>query len=789
MIMNYKNNLKFSIMRFIKLLLLFCSFFVYCYPQKTFRFSDHKITNGISSTIPSRDINYLEEGIEVEYFFQGLNIYPDPIFKESYFVKIDGFGLNRNEGEPAYPLRWDCFVLPKGVNAKAVLVDSTIINLPIEISPSRKDLSDSDYEGYNISNVFAIKPFNGFFPQRAIYNMNLIDYRNYELCKVCITPIKYNYSGKTISVAKHLKYLVTWDGYSKDKCKVIGNKYLDQDVFLNNTCINYGFDNLLDRSVNPVVSNYLIVTHPNFFEAATKFSKWKKILGYNVSITCKSNWSSDEIKDSVIYYYNNLGSLDYLLIIGDHDYVPAKQHANGSGSFYSDYWYGCVTGNENGIADIKRGRLPVATLEEAYTIIDKIIGYEYNPPTDSVFYKNGLNCAYFQDEVRYGHNEYGGYDGIESRRFLKTSEEIRDYMKMQGKNIFRVYDANSLSDPVRYNNDYYSFGDSIPAELRRSRFSWNGNYHDIIERVNSGTFYVCHRDHGGIDCWGDPRIYNSHVSSLTNGNRLPVVFSINCLTGNFAHSSDCFAEAFLKNPNGGCVAIIAATDETLSGYNDALVEGIFNSVWPSPGLMPVFPNHTSNSQNQDSPLYKLGYILDNGFVKMEETYGPSISTKRWYHCLGDPSMQIYTDKPSSFSLASVSRTPNTINVQTGEGNAYIVFYDCLNEKMKCYYASSMQFCDSAYDLHNTIVCISLHNKIPFIDNASTLYLQDELITGVRTFNSPKVLIGSDVTPLKSNGPVIIQNGTTTINAETVEIKNDTSVEIGSRLRINTGNNE
>lgn len=72
---------------------------------------------------------------------------------------------------------------------------------------------------------------------------------------------------------------------------------------------------------------------------------------------------------------------------------------------------------------------------------------------------------------------------------------------------------------------------------------------------------------------------------------------------------------------------------------------------------------------------------------------------------------------------------------------------------------------------------------------NTIYLQNETIANNKTISSPRVLIGRDVTPLKTYGSVIILNGMTTINANTVEIKNDTSVEIGSKLRINAGSYE
>ncbi len=764
------------------LTVLFCLFVNCTYSQNTYRIEENKMENGISSTMPFRDIIYKDDGIDVIYNFKEINIFPDPIYKTASFVKINGFGVNDNEGEPSIPLRWDSFVVPKDAHVTVTLVDSTSIYIPLEISPSRKALSESNYIGYDITNVQAIKPFSGLFPRQTICNVESSGYKEYDICKVCISPMKYDYTNKKLLLNSQLKYHISWNGYDKNTCFIKGEKHLDTDVFLSNFCLNFHLDDKANRSLTPLVSNYLIVTHPDFYEAAVKFSKWKKMLGYSVSIACQTSWTPNSIKDSISYYYNSLGSLDYLLIIGDHEFVPAKHYNN----YYSDFWYGCMSNNENGIPEIKRGRLPASTLEEAYTMIDKIIGYEFNPPTDESFYQTGMNCAYFQDEYVYGHNENGGYDGIETRRFVKTSEEIRDYMIGQGKNVLRVYDANALSNPMRYNNDIYSFGDSIPAELRRDVFQWNGNYLNIMSNINTGTFYVLHRDHGGIDCWGDPRIYNSHVSSLSNGNKLPVVFSINCLTGKFDSSSDCFAEAFLKNPNGGCVAIFAATDETLSGYNDALTEGMFNSIWPSPGLIPLFPNIQNNYTYQSTPIYRLGYILDNGFVKMEETYISSSNTKRWYHCFGDPSMQIYTYKPTVFSSASVNRTTTIINVQTGEGNAFISFYDFSSGLVQCFYSSSVEFNNPLFNLSNTIVCISSHNKIPFIDDMNSFYLQNETIAINKTISSQRVLIGRDVTPLKTYGPVVIQNGVTTINANTVEMKNDTSVELGARLKINAG---
>ena len=73
----------------------------------------------------------------------------------------------------------------------------------------------------------------------------------------------------------------------------------------------------------------------------------------------------------------------------------------------------------------------------------------------------------------------------------------------------------------------------MPDYLRKPAFAWDGNGFNITSAVNAGRFLVTHRDHGSATAWSSPGYPASQVSALTNGNRLPVVWSVNCLTGFF----------------------------------------------------------------------------------------------------------------------------------------------------------------------------------------------------------------------------------------------------------------
>lgn len=103
-------------------------------------------------------------------------------------------------------------------------------------------------------------------------------------------------------------------------------------------------------------------------------------------------------------------------------------------------------------------------------------------------------------------------------------------------------------------------GEPIPAELLRSNgFQWNGSAANITAQINEGVFLVTHRDHGSFGGgWAEPAFSCANARDLANGNRTPVVFSINCETAWFDNETDnystttnndqtMFAENWMRN--------------------------------------------------------------------------------------------------------------------------------------------------------------------------------------------------------------------------------------------------
>jgi hypothetical protein len=87
----------------------------------------------------------------------------------------------------------------------------------------------------------------------------------------------------------------------------------------------------------------------------------------------------------------------------------------------------------------------------------------------------------------------------------------------------------------------------------------------IKERLERGSWFVVYFGHGSINMWGKDKIFTRQdVATLHNYDRLPIMLHLTCLTGLFTHpKEESLAEAFIWQPNGGAIAVLAPTSLTL----------------------------------------------------------------------------------------------------------------------------------------------------------------------------------------------------------------------------------
>lgn len=609
------------------------------------------IDNVSESISPTREVLQQKSGnIDVSYFFPGAKASDKKENNEVYsFLHIEGLGQTGQIGAPSLPMRNDLYVLTRDqqpqieiISAEYTEIDGFPIYPVLDYPIDTEGMGDPEFKKDN-----AVYGKNAFFPSyqaKVVQNQVMRDTR---VVRVQICPVQYNPVSHKLRVYSKIEYRLHKTGQrivtdlNQNTVKVLKNVAINGDAIIPQ-------NNKLRKGADSNAKDYLILTHSMFDEAAKKLASWKSSLGFKVEVISKDKWTTSSVRSAISYRYHHMNPKPkYFVLIGDIEQIPSMKFKNyENADFYSDLYYSCMDGAGDYTPDMARGRISVRNAEQANIVIDKIINYEKNPVEDASFYQKALNCAQYQDD---------NTDGFADRRFCHTSEDIRNYVMQQGYQVQRIYYCNKDVTPANFNNGRFSKGEAIPEELlKQNGFDWNGGADQIVDAINQGRFYVFHRDHGyagGIG-WAHPEFVTPEIDRLNNGDKLPVVFSINCHTGEFSYK-ECFAEKFLRKENGGAVAVFGASYASLSGPNDGLSIGMVESIWPEPGVLPSFGTGSGAVNPRpkafDQPTTRLGDILNLGLLRMTETWAPDNSdllyTYRLFHLFGDPAMRMWTSQP------------------------------------------------------------------------------------------------------------------------------------------------
>ncbi len=258
----------------------------------------------------------------------------------------------------------------------------------------------------------------------------------------------------------------------------------------------------------------------------------------------------------------------YLLLFGDasfdykdkiednNNFVPTWESLNGvdiGQSYMSDDFYGLLEDGEGenlvGDLDIGIGRLPVASVQEAQGVVDKIISYARNGSNVLGSWRKDV-CLIGDDE---DYNTYVNDSEV-------IAQDITDLCP--NLNISKIY------------LDAYS-QEATPGGER---------YPDVTDAINQtieqGTLLVNYIGHGGETGWAHERILTvDDINAWDNINHLPVFITATC---EFTRLDDperkSAGEYVMTNPNGGGIALFTTTRATSAGANLILNRSVVNSL-------------------------------------------------------------------------------------------------------------------------------------------------------------------------------------------------------------------
>lgn len=291
-------------------------------------------------------------------------------------------------------------------------------------------------------------------------------------------------------------------------------------------------------------ADFLIITTQGLRPSLAPLVTAREMQGWNVDVV-----DIDDVFDEFSYGVhgpqairdflaraNNLWAVGpkYVIFAGDASYDPRNYEGHGNADLVptklidatynetaSDDWLADF--DDNGIADISIGRLPLRTTAETDLVVSKIVNYSpANVPQAALLVADNPGTPPVWD--------------------FESSNDNVEALLPGSMTVQRI---------------------NIRTESSNAQATAN-----IIASLNQGRAIVNYSGHGNVDVWTGNQIFKSvHASALTNGNKLSFIVVMDCLNGYFhvpSSSLQSLSEAFLKAPDGGAVAAFASSGLTIT---------------------------------------------------------------------------------------------------------------------------------------------------------------------------------------------------------------------------------
>ena len=241
----------------------------------------------------------------------------------------------------------------------------------------------------------------------------------------------------------------------------------------------------------------------------------------------------------------------YLLLAGDASYDPhgylggAEQdivptqlvHTVFSGWTASDVWYALPDDTAEALPALAVGRLPAQNPEQLATMVAKTLEYE---SVDRA-------ATWRHDALLVADNDESGF-----AEAAKTfSDQLTGY---QARAVTLEGDGSSTRQ-------------------------------ELAQAFAQGTGLLGYFGHGSVELWAQEKILAvNDVAKLTNREKLPIIFTVTCLSGLFQHPiKPSLGETLVRAKNGGAVAALVPSSAAILTDQRVLAQGLAAALGASAG--------------------------------------------------------------------------------------------------------------------------------------------------------------------------------------------------------------
>lgn len=593
--------------------------------------------------------------ITVVHSVQEFNLNLMDINGESMHVlNMPNVFLPNQEGAPNLPGNGRYIAIPQGATPKLNIVSMRTEKFQnISLSPAPViPLETEDDLIYEKDPV--IYSTNAYYPAQPVQLSDQKKIRGVDAVVLGITPFQYNPVTKELIVIRDLEVSITFEGGNGQ----FGEERLRSrfwDPILEDALLNYEILPQIDysqRMLNPNRDDdeceYIIIspTSSDFLQWADSLKEFRtnqgiltKVfpvdeIGGNTTMAIENfvnnaynNWSVAPAAVLLLGDFGNNGSVNII--------SPIYDNYCASDNIYAD-----VDGDH--LPDITFARMTANNYDQLETMVTKAIHYEKAPPTTQHYYDTPITACGWQTE-RWFQICAESVGGFWNNVLGKSTERINEvYSGSPGSTWSTAQNTSTVVDYFGPNGLGY-----IPASPASLGGWYGGTATMINSTIEAGSFMMLHRDHGSTNGWGEPAYNSSNIGQLDNED-LIWVFSINCLTGKYNMSGECFAEKFHRHTkndhNAGALGITAASETSYSFVNDTYVWGMIDNMWTN-----FMPDYGSNPASRDvRPAF--GNSAGKHFLQQSSwpyNTGNKEVTYHLFHHHGDAFTQVYYSMPQN----------------------------------------------------------------------------------------------------------------------------------------------
>ena len=597
-------------------------------------------SGGAQVTPPIRLVTKATDRSDFEASSDGVWVHPRTLDGRDFsMLELDGGGVGGEIGDPQIPNHGQFIQVPEGSQVRLVIDEVQWVDIAGQFTIMPRQEPPADVVGAKSppfrQNAAAYQG-NEFLPAQPVKLADRMKIRHNDMVYVMYTPIAWNPELGTMRAAR----FVRWHLEIKEGTASTGRTDRSAQDALGTEAFAPMVARAMDVRPDPAPekatiqpnlvtgngADYLIIVDPNFEDEIMPLANWKHQKGYKTKVVTTTSIASPvtatAIKDYIQDAYDTWNPAPtYVLLVGDSGFIPAhykSTHPYHGTKTATDLYYATTDGTDL-FPDIFLGRFPCATGTECTRMVNKTLEMEKNPTTDAGFYNSVLVAAYFQDKT-----DVDPSDGYEGRLFMETGVAVKDFFTSQGYSVDTSFVAETTTTPRRYNWSSLLHTNGAVYASSPTYLAASAARTAVSNSVNAGVWLVQHRDHGSTSGWGDPPFSTSEVNRLANSNKYPVVMTINCQTAWFDDGTDCFSEAWLKKATGGSHCVIGATRVSYSWWNDWMVHGFYECMYPNymetlagfSGYKPTL----SYGNNYVGKGTHIGQILNYGKMMMYDKY-------------------------------------------------------------------------------------------------------------------------------------------------------------------------